>query len=58
MVWQPTMRVWAGDDVKVDEGELESGAEMEGVEDTSTKGTGGRETSATRSMSMSASEET
>jgi len=31
MVWQPTMRVWAGDEVKVDEKELESDA-MEGVE--------------------------
>ena len=26
MVWQPTMRVWAGDEVKVDEKELESDA--------------------------------
>jgi histone-binding protein RBBP4 len=33
MVWQPTMRVWAGDEVKVDEKELESEA-MEGVEPT------------------------
>lgn len=33
MVWQPTMRVWAGDDVKVDEKELEGDA-MEGVEST------------------------
>jgi len=33
MVWQPTMRVWAGDEVKVDEKELESDA-MEGVEST------------------------
>jgi histone-binding protein RBBP4 len=31
MVWQPTMRVWAGDEVKVDEKELE-GEAMEGVE--------------------------
>lgn len=31
MVWQPTMRVWAGDDVKVDEKELENDP-MEGVE--------------------------
>lgn len=35
MVWQPTMRVWAGDEVKVDEKELETDA-MEGVESTST----------------------
>lgn len=33
MIWQPTMRVWAGDDVKIDERELESDA-MEGVEST------------------------
>lgn len=26
MIWQPTMRVWAGDEVKVDEKELESDA--------------------------------
>lgn len=31
MVWQPTMRVWAGDEVKIDEKELEDDA-MEGVE--------------------------
>lgn len=31
MVWQPTMRVWAGEGVKVDVGELEEDA-MEGVE--------------------------
>ncbi|KAF9011159.1 histone acetyltransferase type B subunit 2 [Cyathus striatus] len=33
MVWQPTMRIWAGDEVKVDEKELEPDA-MEGVEVT------------------------
>ena len=33
MVWQPTMRIWAGDQIKVDEKELESDA-MEGVEST------------------------
>lgn len=33
MVWQPTMRVWAGDEVKVDEKELE-GEDMEGIEST------------------------
>lgn len=33
MVWQPTMRIWAGDDFKVDEKELEGDA-MEGVEAT------------------------
>jgi len=31
MVWQPTMRIWAGDEVKVDEKELENDV-MEGVE--------------------------
>lgn len=32
MLWQPTMRVWAGEQVKVDEKELED--PMEGVEST------------------------
>ncbi|KAK7465254.1 Histone acetyltransferase type B subunit 2 [Stygiomarasmius scandens] len=32
MVWQPTMRVWAGDEVKIDAKELEDDA-MEGVEE-------------------------
>lgn len=40
MVWQPTMRIWAGDDVKIDEKELESDA-MEGVEATGHTGAGG-----------------
>ncbi|OCH88748.1 WD40 repeat-like protein [Obba rivulosa] len=31
MIWQPTMHVWAGDDVRVDEQELESDG-MEGIE--------------------------
>ncbi|KAI8981164.1 histone acetyltransferase type B subunit 2 [Trametes punicea] len=31
MIWQPTMRIWAGDEVKVDEKELE-GEAMEGIE--------------------------
>ncbi|KAI0639912.1 histone acetyltransferase type B subunit 2 [Trametes polyzona] len=31
MIWQPTMRIWAGDDVKIDEKELE-GEAMEGIE--------------------------
>ena len=34
MIWQPTMRVWAGEEVKIDEQELESDVEMEGVENT------------------------
>jgi len=33
MVWQPTQRVWAGDDLKVEEHELEADA-MQGVEST------------------------
>jgi histone-binding protein RBBP4 len=33
MVWQPTMRVWAGDEVKIDARELEDDA-MEGIEST------------------------
>lgn len=36
MVWQPTMRVWAGDEVKVDAKELEDGDGMEGIESTAT----------------------
>lgn len=39
MIWQPTMRIWAGDDVKIDEKELESDA-MEGVETTGPSGAG------------------
>src|ERR1700761_5435740 len=35
MVWQPTMRIWAGDAVKIDEKELEGDA-MQGVETTET----------------------
>ena len=31
MVWQPSMRIWAGENVKVDEKELE-GEAMQGVE--------------------------
>ncbi|KAI0375504.1 histone acetyltransferase type B subunit 2 [Pilatotrama ljubarskyi] len=31
MIWQPTMRIWAGDAVKIDEKELE-GEAMEGIE--------------------------
>lgn len=31
MVWSPSMRVWAGDEVKVEESELE--VDMEGVEE-------------------------
>jgi len=54
MVWQPTMRVWAGDEVKVDEKELETDA-MEGVESTHTGGDKGKNSGAgsLRSQSMS-----
>jgi histone-binding protein RBBP4 len=60
MVWQPTMRVWAGDEVKVDEKELE-GEAMEGVEPTASgsstdkpKGNGSGDASL-RSQSMDVS---
>lgn len=63
MVWQPTMRVWAGDEVKIDEKELEADA-MEGVEAAeggAEKSTaGGKSTTASgrsQSMSLSASAE-
>lgn len=64
MIWQPTMRVWAGDAVKIDEKELENDA-MEGVEPTrpgadeagpSTSGNGnGNGSGGLRSQSMSVS---
>ncbi|KAJ6623045.1 histone acetyltransferase type B subunit 2 [Mycena sp. CBHHK59/15] len=59
MVWQPTMRVWAGDAVKIDEKELEVDA-MEGVEATGTsapdKGKGkSTETTQSGGSSMSVS---
>lgn len=57
MVWQPTMRVWAGDAVKIDEKELEADA-MEGVETTGSstldKGKGKTTESGGSSMSVSA----
>ena len=31
MIWQPTMRIWAGDEVKIDEKELEP-EPMQGIE--------------------------
>jgi histone-binding protein RBBP4 len=58
MVWQPTQRVWAGDDVPIDEKELENDA-MQGVENT--HGTGARKSGtgtgsgSVRSQSMSIS---
>ncbi|KII93937.1 hypothetical protein PLICRDRAFT_171635 [Plicaturopsis crispa FD-325 SS-3] len=54
MVWQPTMRVWAGDEIKVDERELEGDA-MEGVESTAAAAAGKSASgSGSQSMSMSA----
>ncbi|KAK7063901.1 histone acetyltransferase type B subunit 2 [Favolaschia claudopus] len=58
MVWQPTMRVWAGDAVKVGEEELEADA-MEGVEAT-VSGSGqdkgkGKQSESGGSLSMSVS---
>ena len=40
MVWQPTMRVWAGDEVKIDAKELEDGDAMQGVESTAPAASG------------------
>jgi histone-binding protein RBBP4 len=61
MVWQPTMRVWAGDEVKVDEKELEGDA-MEGIDEVTVKttiaksGSGSASVGASqRSQSMSVS---
>ncbi|KAG6841560.1 hypothetical protein C0991_009595 [Blastosporella zonata] len=41
MVWQPTMRVWAGDAVKINEDELEADG-MEGIERTPLAGGSGK----------------
>jgi histone-binding protein RBBP4 len=59
MVWQPTMRVWAGDEIKVEEKELEGDA-MEGVESVpgvreSAKSGSGSGAPSQRSQSMSVS---
>jgi len=60
MVWQPTQRVWAGDDVPIDDKELENDA-MQGVENTHGAGTGGGKSGtgtgsgSARSQSMSIS---
>ncbi|KDQ31308.1 hypothetical protein PLEOSDRAFT_166538 [Pleurotus ostreatus PC15] len=57
MVWQPTMRIWAGDEVKVDEKELEGDA-MEGIEETTPSGSGqgnAKGSASLRSQSMSVS---
>ena len=59
MIWQPTQRVWAGDDLKVNEDELEADA-MQGVESTPVTGASGGKigtagTGSARSQSMSIS---
>jgi histone-binding protein RBBP4 len=60
MVWQPTMRIWAGDQVKIDEKELEGDA-MEGVESVPEAGpskvaaASGANSARSQSMSISAS---
>ena len=60
MVWQPTMHVWAGEEVHVEEKQLET-EDMEGIENTGAGGSGaGRSAggglqSAPRSGSASAS---
>ncbi|OSD06185.1 histone acetyltransferase type B subunit 2 [Trametes coccinea BRFM310] len=46
MIWQPTMRIWAGDEVKIDEKELE-GEAMEGIETVEEADEGAGSTSAT-----------
>lgn len=61
MIWQPTARIWAGDEVKIDEKELEGDA-MEGVEEagpsniaTGSKLAAGSGATSARSQSMSIS---
>lgn len=54
MVWQPTMRIWAGDEVKIRENELEGDA-MEGVELAT--GDKGKASGSTRSQSIGISAE-
>lgn len=58
MVWQPTQRVWAGDEQKIEESELEAGDAMQGVESTRTApaaGKSGTGSASARSQSMSIS---
>lgn len=50
MVWQPTMRVWAGEQVKIDVKELEDDA-MEGVEATNEPGASGSKSNSSVSAS-------
>ncbi len=54
MVWQPTMRVWAGDEVKIDDKELENDA-MEGVESAVEEKGKASGSGSLRSQSMSVS---
>jgi len=61
MIWQPTARIWAGDEVKIDEKELEGDA-MQGIEGAgpSNIATGGKQAvgsgaTSARSQSMSIS---
>lgn len=50
MVWQPTMRIWAGEEVKIDEKELE-GDGMEGIESADDPGPGPSGSSSTTHQS-------
>lgn len=43
MVWAPSMRVWAGEEVKVEEAELEAQAPMEGVEEEGSASNGDKD---------------
>ncbi|KAK0199075.1 WD40 repeat-like protein [Armillaria mellea] len=54
MVWQPTMRVWAGDEVKIEEKELESDA-MDGVEESAASASKAKAGGSMSSKSMSVS---
>lgn len=55
MVWQPTMHVWAGEEVHIEEKQLES-EQMEGIEVTGASGSGaGRAGSGVQSAPMSGS---
>ncbi|KAI0323056.1 histone acetyltransferase type B subunit 2 [Amylostereum chailletii] len=56
MVWQPTMHVWAGDEVQIEEKQLEA-EPMEGVESGPSRATGTKSMSASRSESATAMDE-
>lgn len=51
MVWAPSMRVWAGEEIKVEEAELEQ--PMEGVEEESASASAGGEKEAVRANGSS-----